>query len=109
MTVPPGFVPFFEQLHESGFSARGGQLVCTYFDENMLNIVPPAHVEGLYSCLDYYQDVADPFSRRLTAQYDALYPGAASSPAASAARACTAGCGCGRRPSRRPARSSRPR
>src|SRR5437763_1967882 len=76
MTVPPGFVPFFEQLHGSGFTGRGGQLVCTYFDENMLNIVPPAHVEGLYSCLDYYQDVADPFSRRLTAQYEALYPGA---------------------------------
>ena len=76
MTVPPGFVPFFEQLHGSGFTDRGGQLMCTYFDENMLNIVPPAHVEGLYSCLDYYQDVADPFSRRLTAQYDALYPGA---------------------------------
>ena len=27
-------VPFFEQLHASGFSTRGGQLVCTYFDEN---------------------------------------------------------------------------
>ena len=53
--------------------------------------MPPAHVEGLYSCLDYYQDVADPFSRRLTAQYDALYPGAPRSPAASAARASTAG------------------
>jgi ABC-type branched-subunit amino acid transport system substrate-binding protein len=75
MTVPPGFVPFLEQLHASGFTGRGGHLVCTYFDENMLQIVPPAHVEGLYSCLDYYQDVADPFSRRLTAQYDALYPG----------------------------------
>ncbi len=75
MTVPPGFVPFFEQLHESGYAARGGQLICTYFDENMLNIVPPVHVEGMYSCLDYYQDVADPFSRRLTAQYDELYPG----------------------------------
>jgi ABC-type branched-subunit amino acid transport system substrate-binding protein len=77
MTVPPGFVPFFEQLHASGFTDRGGRLVCTYFDENMLSIVSPAHVEGLYSCLDYYQDVADPFSRRLTAQYDALYPEAA--------------------------------
>jgi branched-chain amino acid transport system substrate-binding protein len=77
MTVPPGFVPFFEQLHEAGFIARGGQVVCTYFDENMLNIVPPAHVEGLYSCLDYYADVADPFSRRLAAQYEALYPTAA--------------------------------
>jgi urea transport system substrate-binding protein len=75
MTVPPGFVPFLEQLHASGFTGRGGHLVCTYFDENMLQIVPPAHVEGLYSCLDYYNDVADSFSRRLTAQYDALYPG----------------------------------
>ena len=77
MTVPPGFAPFFEQLHESPFSARGGQIVCTYFDENMLGLVPPAHVEGLYSCLDYYRDISDPFSRRLAAQYDALYPGAA--------------------------------
>src|SRR5204863_1865573 len=31
MTVPPGFVPFFEQLHASGFA---GQKICTYFDEN---------------------------------------------------------------------------
>jgi branched-chain amino acid transport system substrate-binding protein len=77
MTVPPGFVPFFEQLHASGYTDRGGQLVCTYFDENMLQIVPAAQVEGLYACLDYYQDVADPFSRRLAAQYEALYPGAA--------------------------------
>ncbi len=75
--VPPGVTPFLEQLHASGFSARGGQLVCTYFDENFLNMVPPAQVEGLYGCLDYYQDVSDPFSRKLLAQYDALYPGAA--------------------------------
>ena len=75
--VPPGLTPFFEQLHASGFSARGGQLVCTYFDENFLNMVPAAHVEGLYGCLDYYQEVGDPFSRKLLAQYDALYPGAA--------------------------------
>ena len=38
--------------------------------------MPPAHVEGLYSCLDYYQTVDDEFSRRLLAQYDALYPDA---------------------------------
>ena len=75
--VPPGLTPFFEQLHASGFSARSGQLVCTYFDENFLNMVPAAHVEGLYGCLDYYQEVGDPFSRKLLAQYDALYPGAA--------------------------------
>jgi ABC-type branched-subunit amino acid transport system substrate-binding protein len=75
--VPPGVTPFFELLHESGFSSRGGQLICTYFDENFLNLVPPAHAEGLYSCLDYYQDIGDPFSRKLLAQYDALYPGQA--------------------------------
>jgi ABC-type branched-subunit amino acid transport system substrate-binding protein len=83
-TVPPGVAAFLEQLHASGFSARGGRLVCTYFDENFLNMVPAAHVEGLYSCLDYYQGVTDPFSTRLLAQYDALYPGAAKFTAGSA-------------------------
>jgi branched-chain amino acid transport system substrate-binding protein len=73
--VPPGVTPFFEQLYESGFTKRGGRLVCTYFDENFLNMVPADHVEGLYSCLDYYQAVGDPFSRDLLATYDGLYPG----------------------------------
>jgi branched-chain amino acid transport system substrate-binding protein len=75
--VPPGLTPFFEQLHASGFTSRGGQLVCTYFDENFLNLVPADHVEGLYGCLDYYQAVGDPFSQKLLAQYKALYPGGA--------------------------------
>jgi ABC-type branched-subunit amino acid transport system substrate-binding protein len=75
--VPPGVSPFFEQLYDSGFTSRGGHLVCTYFDENFLNMVPAAHVEGLYGCLDYYQAVEDPFSQKLLAQYDVLYPGAA--------------------------------
>jgi branched-chain amino acid transport system substrate-binding protein len=73
--VPPGVTPFFEELYDSGFTSRGGQLICTYFDENFLNMVPPAHVEGLYGCLDYYQAVDDPFSRKLLEQYDTLYPG----------------------------------
>ena len=73
--VPPGVTPFFEQLYDSGFTRRGGQLICTYFDENFLNMVPAAHVEGLYGCLDYYQAVDDPFSQGLLARYDALYPG----------------------------------
>ena len=97
-TVPPGVAPFLEQLHDSGFTSRGGQLVCTYFEENLLGAVPAAHVEGLYSCLDYYQTVDDPFSQRLLAQYDALYPVLRSSPAAAGARACTAGCASGRPP-----------
>ena len=74
-TVPPGVMPFLEQLHESGFQSRGGQLVCTYFEENLLGAIPAAHADGLYSCLDYYQSVSDPFSQKLLAQYDALYPG----------------------------------
>ena len=75
--VPPGVSPFLEQLHRSGFTSRGGQLVCTYFDENFLNMVPAAHVEGLYSCLDYYQAVSDGFSQALLRRYDARFPGAA--------------------------------
>jgi branched-chain amino acid transport system substrate-binding protein len=74
-TVPPGVAPFLEQLYNSGFTKRGGHIVCTYFDENFLNMVPAAHVEGLYSCLDYFQTVCDPFSQNLIHQYDKLYPG----------------------------------
>ena len=83
-TVPPGVTPFFEQLYNSGFTKRGGHIVCTYFDENFLNLVPAAHVEGLYSCLDYYQNVSDPFSEKLIYQYNKLYPGDAMFTAGSA-------------------------
>ncbi len=83
-TVPPGVAPFLEQLYDSGFTRRGGKLVCTYFDENFLNMVPAEHVEGLYSCLDYYQAVSDPFSAKLINQYDTLYPGNAKFTAGSA-------------------------
>jgi ABC-type branched-subunit amino acid transport system substrate-binding protein len=82
--VPPGLTPFLEQLHDAGFTSRGGHLVCTYFDENFLNLVPAAHVEGLYSCLDYYEDVGDPFSKALLARYDELFPGSAKFTAGSA-------------------------
>ena len=82
--VPPGLSPFLAGLYESGFTARGGSLICTYFDENFLNLVPAAHVEGLYSCLDYYQAVGDSFSQKLLARYDELHPGAAKFTAGSA-------------------------
>ena len=83
-TVPPGVSSFLETLYDSGFTKRGGKIVCTYFDENFLNMVPAEHVEGLYSCLDYYQGVSDPFSRTLLGQYETLYPGAAKFTAGSA-------------------------
>jgi ABC-type branched-subunit amino acid transport system substrate-binding protein len=47
-------------------------------------MVPAAHVEGLFSCLDYYQNVSDPFSEALLERYDRLYPGTASFTAGSA-------------------------
>ena len=75
--VPPGLTPFLAQLHAAGFTQRGGRLICTYFDENFLNMVPAARVEGLYGCLDYYQGVADPFSAQLLARYNKRFPGAA--------------------------------
>jgi len=73
--VPPGVAPFLEELHNAGFAKRGGHLVCTYMDENFLNLMPAAHVEGLYSCLDYYQVVNEPFSNALLSDYDRLFPG----------------------------------
>jgi len=76
-TVPPGVDAFLQQLHDAGFQKRGGQLVCTYFDENMLASLPPHLVDGLYSCLDYYQTVGDPFSRDLLARYNKRFPGGA--------------------------------
>src|SRR3954452_5575484 len=82
--VPPGLTPFLEQLYDSGFAKRGGQLVCTYFDENFLNLVPAEHVEGLYSVLDCYRDVKDAFTTELLNRYDAIYPGSATFTAGSA-------------------------
>lgn len=75
--VPPGLTPFLEQLYNAGFTKRGGQIICTYFDENFLNLVPAEQVEGLYSCLDYYQDVTDPFSQELLGTYNERFPGSA--------------------------------
>ena len=73
--VPPGLMPFFQQLHDSGFTKRGGKLVCTYFDENLLGLLPVEQTEGLYGCLDYYQAVSDPFSKKLLDRYNKLFPG----------------------------------
>src|SRR3954469_8577030 len=82
--VPPGLTPFLEQLHRAGFTARGGHIVCTYFDENFLNLVPAEHVEGLYGCLDYYRGVDDAFSIELLNRYEGLFPGSAQFTAGSA-------------------------
>src|SRR4051794_21369066 len=84
-TVPTGLMPFLEQLHASGFTERGGHIICTYFDENLLGLLPAEQVDGLYGCIDYYRTVSDPFSARLIARYDERFPGSAQ---------FTAGSGC---------------
>jgi branched-chain amino acid transport system substrate-binding protein len=73
-TVPPGCVPFFEALYESGYTRRGGRIVTTYIEENLVSALPPEHLEGLYGCIDYYQSVSDPFSRDLVRRYNARFP-----------------------------------
>jgi branched-chain amino acid transport system substrate-binding protein len=75
--VPPGLTPFLSELHRAGFTERGGKIVCTYFDENFLNLVPAEQVEGLYSCLDWYQELTDAPSRELLQRYNARFPGSA--------------------------------
>lgn len=84
-TVPPGVAPFLQQLHEAGFQQRGGIVVTTYFEENFASLLPAEHVEGLFSCLDYYQAVDEPFSRELLRRYEARFPGSAKFTAGSAA------------------------
>jgi ABC-type branched-subunit amino acid transport system substrate-binding protein len=84
-TVPPGVVPFLQQLHEAGFTKRGGRIVTTYFEENFAGLLPAEHVEGMFSCLDYYQAVDEPFSRQLLRRYEERFPGSAKFTAGSAA------------------------
>ncbi|WP_244672834.1 substrate-binding protein [Mesorhizobium sp. 131-2-1] len=83
--VPPGLTPFLEELHKAGFGKRGGRIVCTYFDENFFNLVPSEQIEGLYSCLDYYQELDEPFGRALLRRYSERFSGGAT---------LTAGSGC---------------
>jgi ABC-type branched-subunit amino acid transport system substrate-binding protein len=85
-TVPPGCFPFLEALIESGFTRRGGRVVTTYFDENLVAALPPEHVEGLYGCIDYYQSVSDPFSRELLGRYNERF---SDGPQFSAGSGCT--------------------
>jgi branched-chain amino acid transport system substrate-binding protein len=73
-TVPPGCFPLLEALYASGFTKRGGRIITTYWDENLASAVPPEHIEGLYGCIDYYQSVDDPFSRKLLGRYNERFP-----------------------------------
>ena len=72
--IPPGLQSFVKQLYESGFQKNGGVLSCVYYDENLLNYHPAQEMEGLYSCLDYFQSIDDPFSKQLQVDYMKKFP-----------------------------------
>lgn len=72
--IPPGLQPFMKQLFESGFQKNGGLISCVYYDENAVNYTPALEMDGLYSCLDYFHSVQDPFSKDLQARYSKRFP-----------------------------------
>jgi branched-chain amino acid transport system substrate-binding protein len=73
--IPPGLQPFMKQLYESGFQRSGGVIACVYYDEHTLNYHPAREMDGLYSCLDYFHAVDDPFSKSLQERYNVRFPG----------------------------------
>jgi ABC-type branched-subunit amino acid transport system substrate-binding protein len=73
--IPPGVGPFLKQLFEAGFLKRGGRLSCVYYDENMLNVNAAHEFEGLASCLDFFENVDEPGSQRILAEYNKKNPG----------------------------------
>jgi branched-chain amino acid transport system substrate-binding protein len=85
-TVPPGCIPFFEALSTSGFTKRGGSVITTYIEENLVAALPPEHIDGMYGCIDYYQSVTDPFSQALLERYNRRFP---DGPQFSAGAGCT--------------------
>ena len=73
--IPPGVQPFMKQLYEAGFQRGGGIVTSVYYDETSLNYHPARELNGLYSCLDYFQTVDDPFSKGLQERYGKRFPG----------------------------------
>ena len=72
--IPPGLQAFTKQLYEAGFHGKGGTLSCVYYDENAVNYVAARELEGVYSCLDFFHTVEDPFGQQLVADYNKMFP-----------------------------------
>ena len=72
--IPPGVQPFMRQLYETGFQRSGGIVILIYYDEMSLTYHPIRELDGLYSCLDYFQAVDDPFSKGLQERYSQRFP-----------------------------------
>ncbi|MEQ9643293.1 MAG: substrate-binding protein [Alphaproteobacteria bacterium] len=72
--IPPGLQAFTKQLYEAGYQDKGGSLSCVYYDENSVNYVNARELEGVYSCLDFFHTVGDPFGQELIAGYNKMFP-----------------------------------
>ena len=72
--IPPGLQAFTKQLYEAGYYDQGS-LSCVYFDENSVHYVAERELEGVYSCVDMFHTIEDPFTQQLIADYNAMFPG----------------------------------
>jgi len=73
--IPPGLQAFSKQLFDAGFQKNGGGYSCVYFDENSVNYMAARELEGVYSCLDFFDTADDAYSKQLVADYDKMFPG----------------------------------
>ena len=89
--VPPGLTPFLEQLHRAGFTRGGGTIVCTYSDENFLNLAP---AEQARACTGASTTTATWTTR-------------SASSSSTATKHATLGAPCSRRGARAPVRNGR--
>jgi branched-chain amino acid transport system substrate-binding protein len=71
--IPPGLQAFTKQLYEAGYYDKG-TLSCVYFDENSTHYVAPRELQGVYSCVDMFHTVQDPFTQELLAEYAKMFP-----------------------------------
>jgi branched-chain amino acid transport system substrate-binding protein len=71
--IPPGLQAFTKQLYEAGYYDKG-TLSCVYYDENSVNYVAARELEGVYSCVDMFHTVDDPFTQQLIADYNKMWP-----------------------------------
>ena len=72
--IPPGLQAFTKQLYEAGYHSKGGTLSCVYYDENAVNYVAARELEGVYSCLDFFHTIDEPFGQQLVADYNEMFP-----------------------------------
>ena len=101
--IPPGLQSFIKQLYESDFQKNGGALCCVYFDENTYNYLPAHEIDGVYTCLDFFHAINDPFTRASSRHTRRNSPAQnTSSPPAAPPPACIAASSSTKPPSKKP-------